>query len=146
MKERADRKAAILAKTRAVIKAALDSGRINRKQYKRVAKAVVDAAMQRENSANRQLTDGKLEMIATTFVEKAATADALQDSTERDEAQEREGGRTGNGEDGDAGARSEKRAISSSSHHRGRRDSADEPLKRIKIDQDLAISKVQNWL
>ena len=146
MKERADRKAAILAKTRAVIKAALDSGRINRKQYKRVAKAVVDAAMQREKSASRQLTDGKLEMIATTFVEKAATADVVQDGADRVAAQGPDGEQGGNGEGGEAGVRSEKRASSSSSLHRDRRDSADEPLKRIKIDQELAISKVQNWL
>jgi hypothetical protein len=100
--------------------------------------------MHREKSGNQKLTDGKLEMIASTFIEKEATSNALQGSTDRDVAQEREGGRAGKGEV--AGARlSEKRGISSSLDDQDP-IGADEPLKRIKIDQELAISKVQSWL
>ena len=118
MKERADRKATILSVTRTVIKAALDTGRINRKQYKKVAKAVVDVAMQREGSGSK-LSDGKLEMIASTYVEKEATAS--------------DGGGAGR----DAGGSDGKRPRM--------RDDADEPLKRIKIDQDLVQWKLANW-
>ena len=130
-KERADRKATILGVTRTVIKAALDAGRINRRQYKKVAKAVVDVAMQRERASDSKLSDGKLEIIASTYVEKEATAAALN--------QDGDGGGGGGGDGG--GARSEKRA---SSHHH--RQGSDEPIKRIKIDKELAISKVANWL
>ena len=63
-----------MAATRPTIKAALDGGRINRKQYKEVAKAVVAVVMQREKSGGGTLADAKLQMIASSYVEREATS------------------------------------------------------------------------
>ena len=114
---RAERKAAIVAATRPTIKAALDGGRINRKQYKKVAKAVVEVVMQREKSGAK-LADAKLQMIALTYVEIEATAGKIEKKRQRQN--------------------------SSPPPPAVEEDSGS--LKRIRIDQDLIQDKVATWM
>ena len=114
---RAERKAAIVAATRPTIKAALDGGRINRKQYKKVAKAVVDVVMQREKSGAK-LADAKLQMIALTYVEIEATGGKVEKKRQRQN--------------------------SSPPPPAVEEDSGS--LKRIRIDQDLIQDKVATWM
>ena len=106
-----------MAATRPTIKAALDGGRINRKQYKKVAKAVVEVVMQREKSGAK-LADAKLQMIALTYVEIEATAGKIEKKRQRQN--------------------------SSPPPPAVEEDSGS--LKRIRIDQDLIQDKVATWM
>ena len=128
---RAERKAAIVAATRPTIKAALDGGRINRKQYKKVAKAVVDVVMQREKSGAK-LADAKLQMIALTYVEKEATSkiEAAVEASNKGKKEEEE----------------KKRQRQNSSPPPPAVEEDSGSLKRIRIDQDLIQDKVATWM